>query len=324
MSFTVPVNAALGNTQVFFWDIQGRYFEVASSSFDVTAPVSVTSIAIWGFFLQNNDTSNKAAAHVAAKFTPGEVIEYVPYVNNSGPTAVTETYSYVVTGPSGSKVYSWSGSVSVATGSHGYILPSVIPNAPPAGTYTITVTVSLNGSSSTGGATFTVAGQSRTLGKVLSAGSANPYANGQCTYGADGIFASYISELYYPNGQYPPNFGNAYSWASNAASNGWTVSATPQLNSIVVFQPGADGTDPVDGHVAWVTNISGATVTVDEMNGDGKATPNKYDFHSYTPSAASGIRYILATDTSKSTWAQVAADASSRATSISRTANSGS
>ena len=323
LSFTVPTNAALGSTQVFFWDIQGRYFEVADNSFDVTPPVSVTSVSTWGFFLQNNDTSNKAAAHVATQFTPGEVIEYVAYVSNSGTTAVTETYSYVVTNPSGSKVYSWSGSVAVAPGSNGYILPSVIPNAPPAGTYTISVTVSLNGASSSGKATFTVAGQSRTLGKVLN--STNPYANGQCTYGADAIFASYTSELYYPSGRYLPNFGNAYSWATAAASsvNGWTVSSTPQLNSIVVFQPGTDGTDPTDGHVAWVTGVNGSTITVDEMNGDGKATPNKYDYHSYTPDASSGIRYILATDTSSSTWAQVAASVSSRTASVSRAANSG-
>jgi CHAP domain len=331
LSFTVPTNATLGSTQVFFWDATDRYFEPASTPFVVTAPVAVTSVSTWGFYLLNLDTSNKAAEHATSQFTPGEQIEYVAYVRNTGTTAVTETFSYAVTGPSGSQVYSWSGPVSVSPGTNGYILPSDIPNASVSQQqdYTITVALSLNGSRASNKTTFTVlAGPQRTLGAVLAAGSPNPYNTtnggfGQCTYGADQIFASYTTELYYPNGRYLPDFqGNASNWSDplpekDARYYGWTVSSTPQLNSIAVFKNGVNDTDATDGHVSWVTNISGSTITVDEMNGTGpSAGINKYDYYTYRQNTGTDISYILATDTSSNTWAQVAANANSRTNAV--------
>lgn len=326
LSFTVPSNAALGNNDVFFWDMTEQYFETASTPFDVTPPVTVTSVATWGFFLQNKDTSYKAAEHVTSNFTPGEQIEYVPYVKNTASSAVTETFRYLVTAPSGSQVYSWSGSVSVAPGTNGYILPSDIPNNPPGGTYTITVTVSLNGSSTSNKTTFTVAGPSRTLGTGLITSNPYPFGHtsttGQCTYGTDQIFDSYTSELYYPNGKYLPNFGNAYQWATAAVNKGWTVppvSSAPQLNSIVVFPANYISGEP-NGHVAWVTKITkvtgGYNITVAEMNGT--VGPGYFDYYTYPPSQDKNARYILATDTSSQTWAQVTASASTRATGVTR------
>jgi hypothetical protein len=321
LSFAVPAGAALGDTQVFFWDIPGRYFEIAGTPFDVTPPVSVAGVSTWGYFLQNGDRSNKAAAHSATQFTSGEVIEYVGYVSNSGSAAITETYSYVVTGPTGGKVYSWSGPVAVAPGTNGYILPSVIPNAPPSGTYTIAVTVSLNGSSTSKKATFTVAGGPRKLGTGLV--TKNPYpfghtrSTGQCTYGADQILASYTRELYYPNGRYLQNLGDAFNWSSkkpvsgeprSAFALGWAVTSTPQLNSIAVFPKNYIPGEPA-GHVGWVTKVqkvpNGYNITVDEMNA--YAGPGYYDYHTYTPAQDKNVQYILATDTSRNTWAQVAA-----------------
>jgi surface antigen len=324
VSVTIPSNAPPGDLLV----ISSVSEPEADAFFTVTAPVvTVASVATWGFFLQNNDTSYKAAEHATSNFTPGEQIEYVPYVKNAGSSTVTETFLFSVTGPSGSQVYSWSGSVPVAPGTNGYILPSDIPNASPSGTYTITVTVSLNGSSASNKTTFAVSGTSRTLGTGLI--TSNPYpfghtsSTGQCTYGADQIFDSYTSELYYPNGEYLPNFGNAYQWATAATSAGWTVTAVssaPQLNSIAVFPANYISGEP-NGHVAWVTNITkvtgGYNVTVAEMNGT--AGPGYFDYYTYTPSQDKNARYILATDTSSQTWAQMAASAGSHATTVART-----
>jgi surface antigen len=323
VNLTIPSNAPPGDLLA----ISSVTEPEADTFFTVTAPVvTVTSVATWGFFLQNNDTSYKAAEHVASNFTPGEQIEYVPYVKNASSSAVTETFRYSVTAPSGSQVYSWSGPVSVAPGTNGYILPSDISNTSPNGAYTITVTVSLNGSNTSNKTAFAVSGLSRTLGTGLVTSNPYPFGHtsttGQCTYGADQIFDSLTSELYYPNGKYLPNFGNAYQWATAAASKGWTVapvSSTPQLNSIAVFPANYISGEP-DGHVAWVTSVTkvtgGYNVTVAEMNGTAGA--GYFDYYTYIPSQDKNAQYILATDTSSQTWAQITASASSHATAVAR------
>ena len=86
----------------------------------------------------------------------------------------------------------------------------------------------------------------------------------------------------------PGNNGDAQYWAGNATYNGWTVSATPRANSIAVFPVGTNGAGSV-GHVAWVTAVAGANITVTEMN---YVVWNDVDTRTLTP--APSVRYILA------------------------------
>ncbi len=90
----------------------------------------------------------------------------------------------------------------------------------------------------------------------------NPGASGQCTWWAENEFHQF-------NGVYVdtlgPNNGNAMFWGENAQSHGWTITTQPQVNSIVVFQPGIDGAGSV-GHVAWVSAVSGTNISVSEMD----------------------------------------------------------
>ena len=62
-----------------------------------------------------------------------------------------------------------------------------------------------------------------------------------------------------------------------------------------MFQPGANGAFPPDGHVAWVTAVSGSQITVTEMNFEGGSPPGgfgKVDTRTLTPK--SSVLYILA------------------------------
>lgn len=116
--------------------------------------------------------------------------------------------------------------------------------------------------------------------------SYNEGTAGQCTWWAINEFHAYTGR--FPNLVRPGNDGDAQYWAGNAAYNGWTVSATPRVNSIAVFLPGVDNAGSV-GHVAWVTAVNGKTITVSEMNYLG---PYKIDHRTLAP--ASSVRYILA------------------------------
>jgi surface antigen len=106
---------------------------------------------------------------------------------------------------------------------------------------------------------------------------------GQCTWGA--LNKWYASEGYYPGGW----TGNALTWASGAASAGYTVSGTPRTRSIIVMQPGVYGSSSA-GHVGWVTRVSGSQVTFIEMN----ALAGPYNYNTRTITDISGIRYIYA------------------------------
>jgi surface antigen len=122
-----------------------------------------------------------------------------------------------------------------------------------------------------------------TVGRTV---SYNEGASGQCTWWAIDRFHWFSG--YYPNLVAPGNNGNAQYWAGNAAYNGWTVTATPRVNSIAVFPPYTNGAGSV-GHVAWVTSVSGGQITVSEVNYVGF---NTVDTRTLVP--ASTVRYILA------------------------------
>jgi len=113
--------------------------------------------------------------------------------------------------------------------------------------------------------------------------SSNWATPGQCTWGA--LNKWYQSEGYYPGGW----TGNAMEWASGAASAGYTVSGTPRTRSIVVMQPGVNGSGSV-GHVAWVTAVNGDQVTIIEMN----AMAGPYNYNTRTVTDKAGMKYIYA------------------------------
>lgn len=85
------------------------------------------------------------------------------------------------------------------------------------------------------------------------------FPSGQCTYWADLRYHQLTG--YWVNWR-----GNAYQWMYGAASNGWIVSASPHVPSIVVLQPGVDSAGSV-GHVAVVESLNGnGTVHTSDYN----------------------------------------------------------
>ena len=89
-------------------------------------------------------------------------------------------------------------------------------------------------------------------------GANNPYpccANGgNCTWWA-------WHEMCCNWGYAAGGWGNANTWATNAAAAGHTVTSTPTVGSIAV-----DSLTQPYGHVVYVTGVSGSNITVREMN----------------------------------------------------------
>lgn len=77
------------------------------------------------------------------------------------------------------------------------------------------------------------------------------YTPGNCTYGV----SSWVVV--------PQDLGNANTWASQAAAEGYTVSSTPKVGAVAQTSAGAEG------HVALVIAINGSQVEVQEMNYEG-------------------------------------------------------
>ena len=65
----------------------------------------------------------------------------------------------------------------------------------------------------------------------------------------------------------PQTLGNANTWGVRAANQGFPVDGKPRVGDIMVLQPRVQGAHRVYGHVAYVTAVNGARVTVSEMNG---------------------------------------------------------
>ncbi len=99
--------------------------------------------------------------------------------------------------------------------------------------------------------------------------ASNHFYYGQCTYWA-------AMRYHALTGSWIPWFGNANQWVSGAAANGWVVSNTPVLHSIIVLQQYVQGAGYY-GHVAIVEAINpDGSVTTSNWNwaGNWGATTN--------------------------------------------------
>ena len=80
------------------------------------------------------------------------------------------------------------------------------------------------------------------------------YTPGNCTW--------YVSSLC---PWIPLDLGNADTWLANAKAAGLTTTQTPAVGAVACWEADSGGAG-ADGHVAYVTGISGGLVVVTEMN----------------------------------------------------------
>jgi murein DD-endopeptidase MepM/ murein hydrolase activator NlpD len=108
-------------------------------------PTSLTVDKVWTMDVNNQDKTS---------FVPGDAIRYSAIVKNGGSSTVTATFTFLASGPK--QIYSWTGQGNVVPGSPTIYSQPTIPVDAPEGTYTLTVTVSYNGQTSSKQSQFTV------------------------------------------------------------------------------------------------------------------------------------------------------------------------
>ena len=101
------------------------------------APPAVTVERVWTRDGNGQDKSN---------FVTGDAIQYTVLVKNTGNTVLAATFVLKATGPR--QIFYWKEDMSVPPGFSGYYSPSTIPNDAPPGTYTLRITVTTQGQSS--------------------------------------------------------------------------------------------------------------------------------------------------------------------------------
>ena len=219
VNFNVPPNATQGLHPVSATD--GR--ESASALFNVTQQTTPTVIVQKVFTADSNNNAKTA-------FAPGDLIHYMWEAQNTSSTPVTATVTYRATGPQ--QIYYWSGSASLASGPLRYYSAPTIPTNALAGTYTITVTITYNGVSSSGQSQFTVSD------KV-----ANAIAWAKSQLGSqnwNGLCEKFVENAYGTNGQYL-TAQDAYKVLHT--STNWS----PDIGALVWFVPNASNGNV--GHV---------------------------------------------------------------------------
>lgn len=99
----------------------------------------------------------------------------------------------------------------------------------------------------------------------------------------------------------PGGYGNAITWGGVAKSQGYRVDMNPAVGSVAWFGNGVNGAGGY-GHVAWVADVNGDMVTIEEYNYDSGQGPEKYWKRSFHKSKVSG--YIHFKDIGKTTTSQ--------------------
>lgn len=85
----------------------------------------------------------------------------------------------------------------------------------------------------------------------------------------------------------PGGYGNAITWGGVARSQGYRVDMNPAVGSVAWFGNGVNGAGSY-GHVAWVADVQGDIVTVEEYNFNAGQGPEKYWKRSFHKSQVSG------------------------------------
>jgi len=116
-------------------------------------------------------------------------------------------------------------------------------------------------------------------------GGSNPYPYPACTWWADDRFHQ-LHNFYVP---WRTN-ANAYQWKDRAAENGWRVSGSPTVGSIIDLQPGVQGAGYL-GHVGLVEQVlSNGHVIASSMSWG--AYPNQVTDWQFAP--GSGVTFLSA------------------------------
>ncbi|MGT2744719.1 peptidoglycan hydrolase PcsB [Streptococcus phocae subsp. phocae] len=110
----------------------------------------------------------------------------------------------------------------------------------------------------------------------VSYSSGNTYPIGQCTWGAKSL-APWVGN----------NWGNANQWGASARAAGHSTGSTPVVGSVIVWPNDGNGY----GHVAYVTSVSGSTITVMESNYSGNQSIG--DYRGSFDVNASGSHYFI-------------------------------
>ncbi|MFU2204441.1 SH3 domain-containing protein [Streptococcus hyovaginalis] len=100
----------------------------------------------------------------------------------------------------------------------------------------------------------------------------------------------------------PGGYGNAITWGSVARSQGYRVDMNPAVGAVAWFGNGVNGSGSY-GHVAWVAEVNGDMVTIEEYNFDSGQGPEKYWKRTFHKSKVSGYIHFkdLTTSATKST-----------------------
>ncbi|ESV55737.1 amidase [Streptococcus agalactiae LMG 14747] len=100
----------------------------------------------------------------------------------------------------------------------------------------------------------------------------------------------------------PGGYGNAITWGSVARSQGYRVDMNPAVGAVAWFGNGVNGAGSY-GHVAWVAEVNGDMVTIEEYNFDSGQGPEKYWKRTFHKSKVSGYIHFkdLTTSATKST-----------------------
>jgi Phosphodiester glycosidase len=150
----------------------GELFKSAGDITALTGGVTVTS----AWTTDEND-NNKST------FNAGDSIRWYGSVDNATGSSQTAYFVWLVNGPCGSSTL-WSGNLSTGTGDWWWDLPGTLPSNLSGGSYTFTLKVTFNGSTSSKSTAYNVNGSSGCVVKVTSVWTTDGSGNSKSTFNA--------------------------------------------------------------------------------------------------------------------------------------------
>ncbi|WNZ88433.1 SH3 domain-containing protein [Streptococcus iniae] len=99
----------------------------------------------------------------------------------------------------------------------------------------------------------------------------------------------------------PAGYGNADSWGHIAKAQGFLVNQIPQVGAVAWFDKGVNYSHRDYGHVAWVAEVSGDYVTLEEYNYNAGQGPEKYHRRQIHRQQVSGFIHFKDITTEQST-----------------------